>query len=125
MSTKYPREATTTRKRVRRSVKACRMMIGGEGTRKTLRSQQDPRRCMTSHCRADLRAMIARLFPLFLLSCGATHAPAPGASKLPYDLGKPMSVLTLPDLLMEISALTDVDSNTVACVQDEAATMYE
>ena len=68
--------------------------------------------------------MIVRLLPLLLLSCGATHATGPTTSKLPYDLGKPTSTFTLPDPLIEISALTDVDSNTVACVQDETATMY-
>jgi uncharacterized protein YjiK len=74
--------------------------------------------------KADLRGMLVRCLPLLLLSCGATRSPGPVASALPYDLGKPTSTFTLPDLLIEISALTDVDSNTVACVQDEAATMY-
>ncbi len=79
---------------------------------------------MLDASRADLRAMIARLLPLLLLSCGAASAPRPNHGPLPYDLSRPTATITLPESLVEISALTDVDSNTVACVQDEAATMY-
>ncbi|MBL8010976.1 MAG: SdiA-regulated domain-containing protein [Flavobacteriales bacterium] len=46
------------------------------------------------------------------------------AMPMPYDLRHPAQVITLPDRLMEVSALTDVDQGTVACVQDEAATLY-
>ncbi len=47
-----------------------------------------------------------------------------GGSAIPYDLAKPVEVIELPGHLLEISALTDVDSNTVACVQDESSTLY-
>ncbi|MFN8352720.1 MAG: SdiA-regulated domain-containing protein [Flavobacteriales bacterium] len=50
--------------------------------------------------------------------------PAPEMAGLPYDLRRPDAVFTLPAELTEISALTDVDERTVACVQDEAATLY-
>ena len=47
-----------------------------------------------------------------------------GQAPLPYDLDRPDQVLRLPDELLEVSALTDVDEHTVGCVQDEAATFY-
>ena len=47
-----------------------------------------------------------------------------GQAPLPYDLDRPDQVLQLPDELLEVSALTDVDEHTVGCVQDEAATFY-
>lgn len=50
--------------------------------------------------------------------------PVPEMAGLPYDLRRPDAVFTLPAELAEISALTDVDDRTVACVQDEAATLY-
>lgn len=59
-----------------------------------------------------------RLLP-YLLPLVA-HAQVP----LPFDLNKPVARHQLPPELMEISALTDVDARTVACVQDEAATLY-
>ena len=68
--------------------------------------------------------MIARAWPFLLLACGASNAPVATRHRVPYDLDKPTSVIALPIALTEISALTDVDSNTVACVQDEAGTMY-
>ena len=43
---------------------------------------------------------------------------------LPFDLAKPSRKHILPEELLEISALTDVDDHTVACVQDEMATIY-
>lgn len=53
-----------------------------------------------------------------------TMAAQRPASSMPYDLRHPAQVITLPDQLVEVSALTDVDQGTVACVQDEAATLY-
>jgi hypothetical protein len=43
---------------------------------------------------------------------------------VPFALDKPTRTYTLPEELLEISALTDVDEHTVACVQDEHAMMY-
>lgn len=42
----------------------------------------------------------------------------------PFDLAKPSRTHILPAELQEISALTDVDEHTVACVQDEMAMIY-
>ncbi|MCC7503497.1 MAG: SdiA-regulated domain-containing protein [Flavobacteriales bacterium] len=57
------------------------------------------------------------------LSCAFT-LPQQRAKRIPYELNRPTTVLELPAQLVEISALTDVDSTTVACVQDESSTLY-
>lgn len=49
---------------------------------------------------------------------------AAAQSPLPFDLDRPDARHALPAELLEVSALTDVDARTVACVQDEAATLY-
>ena len=43
---------------------------------------------------------------------------------IPFDLDHPARVYKLPTELREVSALTDVDSHTVACLHDEAARLY-
>ena len=64
------------------------------------------------------------ILPL-LAACSVVTAQR-GDSKdaIPYEMAVPARVFTLPPTLVEVSALTDVDSSTVACVQDEQATMY-
>lgn len=54
----------------------------------------------------------------------ALNLPQQGGKAIPYDLSRPLRVIDLPSQLVEISALTDVDNTTVACVQDESATIY-
>lgn len=67
--------------------------------------------------------MVQKSLTLLLLACGAfEHEGTPAG--LPYALNEPTRVFTLPQRLVEVSALTDVDSATVACVQDEAATIF-
>lgn len=41
-----------------------------------------------------------------------------------YDLTKPDNILILPDTLREISGLTDIDTATVACIQDENGILF-
>lgn len=41
-----------------------------------------------------------------------------------YDLSHPTSSFALPAELTEISALTDIDDHTVACVQDEVGAVF-
>lgn len=41
-----------------------------------------------------------------------------------HDLSKPVGQFVLPAELLEISGITDLDGNTVACLQDEDATIY-
>ncbi|WKZ67826.1 MAG: hypothetical protein QY325_07805 [Flavobacteriales bacterium] len=55
--------------------------------------------------------IIALLAPLF-------------AAAQPFDLAHPDRRHALPAELVEVSALTDVDARTVACLHDEAATVY-
>jgi len=69
------------------------------------------RRPMTDHCPYALAALF--------VSC-TTIAQVP----VPYDLERPMVVHKLPPELVEVSALTDVDSVTVACLQDELGKVY-
>lgn len=60
---------------------------------------------------------------LFFTSCAqAQHGT--GGKAIPYDLRRPAQVFELPALLREVSALTDVDDSTVACVHDESASVY-
>lgn len=41
-----------------------------------------------------------------------------------YDLTKPNSTLILPDILKEVSGLTDIDTATIACIQDENGILF-
>jgi len=64
--------------------------------------------------------------PFLLFSgCLTAQVPTKQPGRLPYDLSQPAKVFELPSALMEVSALTDIDSITVACVQDEQASMYK
>lgn len=45
-------------------------------------------------------------------------------SPFPYDLSQPTSRNKLPDDLLEVSGLTDLDNNTLACVQDEDGIIF-
>ncbi len=51
----------------------------------------------------------------------ALHGAGQG---IPFDLQRPVRVYPLPGELREISALTDVDAHTVACLHDGAARLY-
>ncbi len=63
------------------------------------------------------------LAALLLASCGST-APATTRVSAGYDLSRPESVSILPDTLHEVSGLTDIDANTVACIQDENGVLF-
>lgn len=41
-----------------------------------------------------------------------------------YRITQPNSAIELPEILMEISGLTDLDDQTLACVQDEDGTVF-
>lgn len=64
----------------------------------------------------DLHNM--RTLILLLLTAWAHHSIT--AQTLP----KPLAAVDLTAELREVSGLTEVDANTVACLQDEAATLY-
>ncbi len=73
----------------------------------------------------QLRGMKGGILLLFwATACLSDQVPGRGPQRIPYDLDKPTRVFVLPEELVEISALTDVDSHTVACVQDERSTIY-
>ncbi len=55
-----------------------------------------------------------------LLLCLAPLIGGPGT----HDLSKPVAQFILPVELLEVSGLTDLDEYTVACLQDENATIY-
>ena len=65
------------------------------------------------------------LLPFLLLvsACAAAQKGSPGKA-IPYDMRDPAQVFELPSQLNEISALTDVDAETIACVHDESASIY-
>jgi len=44
--------------------------------------------------------------------------------KIGYNLSKPDAIVTLPSILHEISGLTNIDSNTFACIQDENGLLF-
>lgn len=66
----------------------------------------------------DLRAVRFLSLFCFLPALSGTHA------QLPFSLDRPSARFELPTELHEVSALTDVDASTVACLQDEDATLY-
>ncbi len=65
---------------------------------------------------------IIGLFVLTILSCAANFTN--GESKIGYNLSNPDSEFSLPDTLREISGLTDIDSSTFACIQDENGILF-
>lgn len=65
----------------------------------------------------------AFFFGLLFSGC-ATAQQGTSGQAIPYDMRKPATVFELPALLREVSALTDVDAETIACVQDENASVY-
>jgi len=63
------------------------------------------------------------VFNLFLFgNLSSTSNDKPNVTG--YDLTKPDRILDLPGLLREISGVSDIDQNTVACVQDEKGILF-
>ncbi len=62
----------------------------------------------------------------FLITLFLFHLSIEGnaQSKFNYDLHKPVIQHQLPQILNEISGLTDIDSSQVACVQDELGIVF-
>jgi len=59
-----------------------------------------------------------------LVALGVAASADAQTGVLPYDLARPAVIHELPGMLLEVSALTDVDANAVACLQDEQGTVY-
>lgn len=62
------------------------------------------------------------LIPIFLFCFFVSASYA--QSKFKYNLDKPFIQHQLPEILNEISGLTDIDSSQVACVQDELGIVF-
>lgn len=69
------------------------------------------------------RWSIALIVALLCAACGSS-TPTTTVCYSGYDLGSPQSVSILPDTLHEVSGLTDIDANTVACIQDENGVLF-
>lgn len=65
---------------------------------------------------------IPAIFIMTLLSCGATYLNNEKITG--YNLTNPVATHILPDTLHEISGLTNVDTNSFACVQDENGILF-
>ena len=65
--------------------------------------------------------LLFRLIILFLISCVSTHE---AEYQIRYDLNKPDTIVKLPAILNEISGLTDIDNNYIACTQDELGIIF-
>lgn len=65
----------------------------------------------------------SRTFLLLLAAFAVSTTVAPQLATH-YDLKHPSKRFTLPAELTEVSALTDIDESTVACLQDEEAAIY-
>ncbi|HRH65088.1 MAG TPA: SdiA-regulated domain-containing protein [Bacteroidia bacterium] len=60
---------------------------------------------------------------LFFIVC--TPASYSNNTKIPgYDISQPDTILILPDILHEISGLTNIDQNSFACIQDENGILF-
>lgn len=62
---------------------------------------------------------------LALIVTSACASIRPNGQKFTgYNLSKPVHSFILPDTLREISGLTDIDSATIACIQDENGILF-
>jgi hypothetical protein len=70
----------------------------------------------------NLISTIPTILTLLLLGCGATFTNNEKITG--YNLTKPDNTFLLPDTLHEVSGLTDIDSTTFACIQDENGILF-
>lgn len=70
----------------------------------------------------NLISNIPTVLTLFILGCGATFTNNEKITG--YNLTAPDNTLILPDTLREVSGLTNIDSTTFACVQDENGILF-
>ncbi len=64
------------------------------------------------------------VFNLLILICSGLIFMCSGETTFNYNLDTPDVQNVLPDILNEVSGLTDIDSSHVACVQDELGTIF-
>lgn len=70
----------------------------------------------------NLISSILIVLTLFLLGCGMIFTKNEKITG--YNLTKPENTFLLPDTLHEVSGLTDIDSTTFACIQDENGILF-
>ncbi|HNS13274.1 MAG TPA: hypothetical protein PKM97_11730 [Bacteroidia bacterium] len=70
----------------------------------------------------DVLISISLLFVLAVLGCSANSTESKNVGG--YDLSDPDELIVLPDILREVSGLTDIDNNTFACIQDEDGILF-
>ena len=70
----------------------------------------------------NLISSIPTVLTLFLSGCGATFTNNEKITG--YNLTAPDKTLILPDTLREVSGLTNIDSTTFACIQDENGILF-
>jgi uncharacterized protein YjiK len=66
----------------------------------------------------------AVLLCLLLAGCTVNGTTSTAQIASGYDLRSPTTTFVLPDMLHEVSGLTDIDAHTVACVQDENGIIF-
>lgn len=74
-----------------------------------------------------LIAVALVMVTLTVLAFSLVRGPVPGESRpeLPgYTLERPDKSDELPEILLEVSGLTDIDDHTLACVQDELGVVF-
>lgn len=71
-----------------------------------------------------LNLILKTIAILFLFVAGCTSVDQQGESVTGYNFKDPEASVILPEILHEISGLTFVDSNTVACIQDENGILF-
>ncbi len=65
------------------------------------------------------------LFTNIFLSCGQVENKSTGSvNAIGYDLTTPDKVYILPQILTEISGITEVDAASIACIHDEHETVF-
>mgnify|MGYP006386539489 CR=1 FL=1 len=70
----------------------------------------------------NLISSIPTVLTVLLLGCSATFTNNEKITG--YNLTKPDNTFLLPDTLHEVSGLTDIDSTTFACIQDENGVLF-
>ena len=65
-----------------------------------------------------------QLLPVLLVSFCVLSFMAKPPSILDYNFEKPIERIILPEILNEVSGLTDLGPTTIACVQDELGVVF-
>ena len=70
----------------------------------------------------NIALSISTLITFIILGCNPETAN--DESMTGYNLNRPDATLILPDVLREISGLTNINTTTVACIQDEHGIVF-